>query len=55
MKHFGTYRKSFSDRNFNIKDEDSGSETSASSNGFFGATKYAANTVTKRGEKVIGG
>lgn len=55
MKHFGTYRKSFSDRNFNIKDEDSGSETSASSNGFFGTTKYAANTVTKRGEKVIGG
>lgn len=48
MKYSETYRKSFSDRNFNIKDEDSGSETSASFNGFFGTTEYAANTVNKK-------
>lgn len=53
IKHFGTYRKSFSDRNFNIKDEDSGSETSASSNGVFGTTKYAANTVTKEKKRGV--
>jgi hypothetical protein len=46
-----TYRKPFSDRNFNIEDEDSGSEAGASLNGFFGATKYAADTVTTERER----
>lgn len=51
IKYFETYRKSFSDRNFNIKDEDSGSETSTSFNRFFGTTKYAANTVTTKNKE----
>lgn len=39
------YRKFFSDRNFNIEDEDSGFEAGVSFNGFFGVIKYVVDIV----------
>lgn len=40
-----TYRKSFSDWNLNIEDENSSSEPSANLNRFLGITKYTAHTT----------
>lgn len=40
-----TYRKSFSDWNLNIEDENPSSETSANFDGFLGITIYTANTT----------
>lgn len=47
-----TYRKSFSDWNLNIEDENPSSETSANFNGFLGITKNTANT-TREENKLI--
>lgn len=46
-----TYRKSFSDWNFNIEDENPSSETSADFNGFLGITKYTANTTREENKR----
>lgn len=48
MNIFGrTYREALCDRDFNVEEEDSGSESSTGSNGLLWITEYAANTGRK--------
>lgn len=47
-----TYRKSFSDWDLNIEDENPSSEPSANFNGFLGITKYTAHTTRQNKKKI---